>query len=875
MEAAVVLGVSLLVFLSLGAVLIAATRVVTNRSLAQASGELEAARSAFYHLVDNRAEFAAAQTRLITALPVFRAHMTDSRLATDAATIDAMADEYRRQLKAQFCIVTDRDGGWTGSPGWPAGEKPARAMQSSIDAALAGGPHRDILSIRDQLFLVVSEPAQFAAETLGTLTVGYALDDAVAEELALVTHCEVNLVAGEHLCGSSLNKSERSDLAAVLANGDFRAHREISLDEHRVGGVRYVTGAFSLFADRASDSFGRLILLQDWQPTQQFLDQLQRQLIETGVATFAVALAAGLVFSKRMSRPLKDIAAAAGDIASGNWARQVPVRGSAEATTMAVAFNEMSTGLRHWHEEARDKSERLQKSYDRFYSVTESARDAIISTDQTGAITFWSRSAGTIFGYQEAEALGEPLTRFIAEPDRQAYLEALTAIGLGESGMAFGRTIEIVGAQKNGNRFPIELSLSAWQAAGAANFTVVVRDVTERKEAEGVLRQREDQLRQAQKMEAMGRLAGGVAHDFNNLLTAIRGYGELLLDALDQDDARRTDADEIIRAADRAAGLTRQLLLFSRRQVLVPQVLALEEIVARTENMLHRLIGEDIELTFASQAGLGRVRGDPGQIEQVLVNLVVNARDAMPSGGKIHIELDQVELDGSAGESRSGGKPGRYVRLSVADTGSGMTPDIVAQIFEPFFTTKEEGKGTGLGLATVYGIVQQGGGIIEVESQPGAGTTFRICLPQVADGDAVAAPRRTVRLASRGVETILLVEDDDRVRALVGSVLKRSGYVVLEAAQGEQALDIARAYVAPIHLLLTDVVMPGMSGRVLSERVTSLRSETRVLFMSGYSDDAMLRHGVQAGGAQFIQKPFSIDALAAKIREALETAVAL
>jgi CheY-like chemotaxis protein len=375
-------------------------------------------------------------------------------------------------------------------------------------------------------------------------------------------------------------------------------------------------------------------------------------------------------------------------------------------------------------------------------------------------------------------------------------------------------------------------------------------------------------------MEAIGRLAGGVAHDFNNLLTAIRGYGELLLEALDQGDARRHDADEIINAADRAAGLTRQLLLFSRRQVLMPQVLALEEIVARTENMLRRLIGEDIELTFVSQGGLGSVRGDPGQIEQVLVNLVVNARDAMPSGGRIHIELDQVELDGGAGESRSGGATGRYVRLSVADTGSGMTPDVVAQIFEPFFTTKEEGKGTGLGLATVYAIVQQGGGTIEVESQPGAGTTFRICLPQVADADAVEVPHRDVRPASRGVETILLVEDDERVLALVGSVLKKSGYLVLEAAQGESALDIARAYAAPIHLLLTDVVMPGMSGRVLSERVTSLRSETRVLFMSGYSDDAMLRHGVEAG-SPFLQKPFSIDALAAKIREVLEADVAV
>ncbi len=874
MEAAVVVGVSLLVGLSLGAVLVATTRVVTNRSLARASDELEAARSAFYHLVENRAEFAAAQTRLITALPVFRAHMTDSVVASDAATIGAMADDYRRQLKAQFCIVTERKGGWTGSPGWPAGEKPTRAMQSSIDAALAGDSHRDILSVRDQLFLVVSEPARFAEEILGTLTVGYALDDAVAEELALVTHCEVNLVAGDHLCGSSLHKADRTELAAVLAEGNLRTQRGVSLDEQRVGGIRYVTGAFPLFADRTSDSVGRLVLLQDWHPTQQFLDELQRQLLQAGVAIFTLALGAALVFSRRMSRPLKDIGAAAGDIASGNWTRQVPVRGSAEATTMAVAFNEMSTSLRHWYEEATDKSERLQASYERFHSVTESARDAIISTDRKGAITFWSRSAETIFGYQEAEALGESLTRVIGEPDRHTYLDALSAIGLGEPG-TFGQTIEIVGTRKNGNQFPIELSLSAWQTAGATNFTVVVRDVTERKQAEAVLRQREDQLRQAQKMEAIGRLAGGVAHDFNNLLTAIRGYGELVLETLEDDDARRADADEIIKAVDRAAGLTRQLLTFSRRQVLAPQVLALNDLVAGTEKMLRRLIGEDVELTCVSQAGLGLVRADLGQVEQVLVNLVVNARDAMPGGGKLHIELNNVEFNGSAAGGRSGAEPGRYVRLSVSDTGGGMTPEIVSHIFEPFFTTKEEGKGTGLGLATVYGIVQQSGGTIEVESQPGAGTTFRIYLPEVTGVEVVPAPQRTVQQTSRGLETILLVEDDERVRALVGSVLTKSGYVVLEAARGEQALDIARTYALPIHLLLTDVVMPGMSGRVLSERLTSLRPETRVLFMSGYSDDAILRHGVQTAGTQFIQKPFSIEALTAKLREALETTATL
>ena len=346
--------------------------------------------------------------------------MTDARLASDAATLDAMADEYRQQLKAQFCIVTDRNGDWTSNPGWPAGDAPPTGMRASVEAALAGRSHHDILAIGDQLFLVVSEPALFAEEVLGTFTVGYALDDAVAEELAQVTHCEVNLVAADHLSGTSL-KGAAQDRARGRwpPEADSGAGRRFSSISRPLAGRRYVAGAFPLSPDRTSDSTGRLLLLQDWQPTQRFLDELQRQFLLAGGIIFLVAVAAGVVFSRRMTRPFQDIAAAAGDIAAGNWTRQVPVRGSAESTTMAVAFNEMSTHLRHWRQEAQDRSERLQASYERFSSVTESARDAIISTGQDGAIAFWSRSAGTIFGYGEDEALGQSLTRFVAESDRR------------------------------------------------------------------------------------------------------------------------------------------------------------------------------------------------------------------------------------------------------------------------------------------------------------------------------------------------------------------------------------------------------------------------------------------------------------------------
>ena len=367
-------------------------------------------------------------------------------------------------------------------------------------------------------------------------------------------------------------------------------------------------------------------------------------------------------------------------------------------------------------------------------------------------------------------------------------------------------------------------------------------------------------------MEAIGRLAGGVAHDFNNLLTAIKGYGELLLESLQDEDQQRADTVEILKAADRAASLTRQLLAFSRRQVMVPRVLALDQVVTEIQNMLRRLVGEDIELAFVCAPGLGHIRGDAGQIEQILVNLVVNARDAMPKGGTIRLELNNVEL---TNEERPGLAGGRYVQVAVSDTGCGMDTETVAHIFEPFFTTKPDGQGTGLGLATVYGIVQQNGGTIEVDTQPGRGTTFRVYLPHVT---AVAAPHaapKSRREPTRGSETVLVAEDDGLVGALIANALRKVGYMVLEAANGMRALEIVHAHPGPIHLLLTDVVMPAMSGHMLSEQVASLRSETRVLFMSGYPDDLVLRHGVHASNNHFIQKPFAIEALAAKIRGVL------
>jgi signal transduction histidine kinase/ActR/RegA family two-component response regulator len=382
----------------------------------------------------------------------------------------------------------------------------------------------------------------------------------------------------------------------------------------------------------------------------------------------------------------------------------------------------------------------------------------------------------------------------------------------------------------------------------------------------------QEQLIHAQKMEAIGRLAGGVAHDFNNLLTVIRGYTELMLEELPPEAPIALQLGLIQRTTDRAAALTRQLLAFSRRQLLQPIVLDLNGVVAEMEKMLRVLIGEDVELVTLLDPALGRVRADAGQLEQVLMNLAVNARDAMPGGGRLTIGTANVALGGADARRAVGIEPGRYVALTVGDTGVGMDAATQARVFEPFFTTKGPGKGTGLGLATVYGIVQQSGGHVTVESAPGRGAMFTVRLPRVEEALEVLEPDVPTGGPRSGSETILLVEDEDEVRGLVRKMLRVRGYTVLEAGGGPQALELSRTHPGPIDLLVTDVVMPQMSGAELASRLTPLRPAMRVLYISGYTDDAIGHHGVLEPGVAFLHKPFTAQALATKVREALETA---
>ncbi len=381
----------------------------------------------------------------------------------------------------------------------------------------------------------------------------------------------------------------------------------------------------------------------------------------------------------------------------------------------------------------------------------------------------------------------------------------------------------------------------------------------------------EQQRRQAQKMEGIGRLAGGVAHDFNNILSVIVSYAELIGGELRADDPVRADIEEIRTAGMRAADLTRQLLAFSRQQVFETKILDLGESVSGMEKMLQRLLGADIELTSLSPPGLWSVKVDPGQMEQVVLNLALNARDAMPSGGKLTIETRNVEVGEAYALGHHDVRPGQYVMLAVTDNGVGMDQATQTRIFEPFFTTKEKGKGTGLGLSTVFGIVSQSGGHIWVYSEPGTGTTFKVYLPRVL-GNAVARPsQRPPPASSRGSETILLVEDDDQVRVVARGILRRHGYVVLEASNGGEALLACEQHGARIHLLLTDVVLPRMSGRHVAERLGKMRPEMKVLFMSGYTDDAILQHGVLDSGVAYLQKPLTVDSLTRKVRDVLDS----
>ena len=507
--------------------------------------------------------------------------------------------------------------------------------------------------------------------------------------------------------------------------------------------------------------------------------------------------------------------------------------------------------------------EQRRRAENRLRMLIETAPMGIVIAEKSGRIAEVNAQALDMFGYERQELYGQPVDTLLPERLRSSHERHRAHYAADPHARPMGVGMELFARRKDGTEFPVEISLGPLETNEGVLISSIIVDITARKKMER-------QLRLSQRMEAIGELAGGVAHDFNNLLAVILGCAEVALDALPAEDPTAKKVEMVRQAASSAADLTRQLLAFSRQQMLQPRVLNLKEVIDKIQGLLGRLIGENIEIRVSLEPSLGCVRADPGQIEQVLLNLCVNARDAMPKGGRLTIDARNVELDDSFRDERFVVVPGLYVVLAVEDTGCGMNRETQARIFDPFFTTKEVGKGTGMGLATVYGIVKQSGGYIWVYSELSKGTVFKVYLPHVNQSVQPARQKETDAANFRGTETILLAEDSDSLREMAKEYLESVGYNVIGSASGKDALERAKEFDGIIHLLLTDIVMPEMSGPELAAEIAGFRPEIKIIFTSGYTDDAIARQGILDPTVAFIQKPYRPKALARKIREVLD-----
>jgi len=528
-----------------------------------------------------------------------------------------------------------------------------------------------------------------------------------------------------------------------------------------------------------------------------------------------------------------------------------------------------TTGGRHSQVTADLTRAAVDEALRRHSLVFSTIGDGVLVMDLDGRIIDMNPAAERLFGYTKEELLGHQVVR-LHHPSLQGRQEQIIQAALRRDGSWAG---ELHFQRKDGSDGIADVVVVAQcDEHGVPNAWIGVnRDITARRRAEEKLVRLEEQLRQSQKMDAIGQLAGGVAHDFNNLLTVIKAYSGIIAEQLDDDNPLKIDIGEIQRAAGRASSLTQQLLAFSRKQMLQPRVLDLNTVSRELEPMLRRLIGDDIQVVLRLDETIGGVKADRSQVEQVLINLIVNARDAMPYGGTVSVETANVELTDSYARGRPIVAPGRYVMIAVSDTGEGMDEATQSRIFEPFFTTKPAGKGTGLGLSTVYGIVKQSSGYIWVYSEPRIGTTFKVYLPMLdAEEISVTTAERAVGRVVMGSETVLLVEDEPSVRSIARRILERNGYTVLEAHDGRHALRVAEQYKQPIHLLLTDMMMPELTGRDVWTWLAPKRSELRVLYMSGYTNDDIVRRGLLDADAAFVQKPFTAADLARAVRSTLE-----
>jgi two-component system cell cycle sensor histidine kinase/response regulator CckA len=504
----------------------------------------------------------------------------------------------------------------------------------------------------------------------------------------------------------------------------------------------------------------------------------------------------------------------------------------------------------------------LMESETRFLGALDAAPTAMLVVDRRGSIVLANAQAAAVFDQPQQDLVGRSIETLLPEPSRDIHRTHREGFNKDPRTRRMGIGLDLAGRRRDGSEFPAEIGLSTFQVGDEPFVIAAVQDITDRNRLA-------DQLRQAQKMDAIGRLTGGIAHDFNNLLTAMNGYSDLVLAEMAADDPLRADVAEIRAAGERAAALTRQLLVLGRRQAPAPRVLDLNDLVAELDPVMRRLVGEHIEYATLPSGEPCLIVADPGQIELVVLNLVINAREAMPSGGRVTVEtalaVRHEDQPGEVGPL----PPGRYAMVAVNDTGIGMDEETRTRVFEPFFTTKEAGKGAGLGLATAWGIVDQSGGTIWVESEPGQGSSFRIYLPAV-DAPSATPPEPILGQLPRGTETILVVEDEDTVRVLIGEVLRRQGYVVIDASEPASAFAVAERHAGRLDLLISDIVMPGESGPSFARRLVASQPGLRVLFVSGYADEALASHGILEAGGRFLEKPFTPADLARRVREVLD-----
>jgi PAS domain S-box-containing protein len=800
-----------------------------------------------------------------------------SALSNELATLDATTNEYASwdqtyafvhgqnptyvktefppatfaELKVSFVAVLDNSGRKIFSRGFNPARMDEMRVPAGLDGHLKPGSallaHKSkasnvmgILVLPQGPVLIDSRPvltSNAEGPAAGTMIMGRVLDEDEAIRLGAMTHMPLEI--------KRLDAKEMPD--------DFQlARSRVSQRQPKL--IRPIDEASIAAYEELDDIYGKpALILRVMLPRtiyRQGLTSLLQILLLLCAAGFVFGAATLFLLERYILSRVADLSENITQIgASGNLAERLPVTGQDELAYLGTAINGMLEDLEKTETERHEGRMRL--------SVLMEKMPAVLWTTDTELRFTSSVGAGLApLKLRANEMVGQSLFEYFHTEDPE-----FVAIAAHQKAIAG----EVVTYELEWQKRVFESHVQPLHNPEGELLGVigVALDITDR-------RHLADQLRQSQKMQAVGELAGGISHDFNNLLMVVKGHGEMLLDRLAEASPLRQNVEQIQKAADRAAALTRQLLAFSRKQVLQPRVLELNEVVNGMIQMFARVIGENIELRFLPAAGLSRVKADPAQMEQVLLNLVVNARDAMPDGGRLTIETSSIEIDSSYAADHAGMGPGHYAMLVVSDTGCGMDTGTQSRIFEPFFTTKAQGKGTGLGLATVYGVVKQSGGFIWVYSEVGRGTTFKIYLPEVtADVDKRAADKVAGGLQP-GHETILFVEDEDSVRVLVRGYLEAAGYRVLEAEDGVHALELTAKHTGPIHMLITDVVMPRMSGRELATRLAAKQPDMKVLYISGYTDDSIFRDGVLEGGMFFLQKPFNLRALAQKIREVLE-----